>query len=84
MLMINPLSNPMTTLNAISEMIEYSRSLMTRICELIRTAQISKQVDLMIATLQKERRQLRKYIENLEQEIMISQEEATLEPSERI
>jgi hypothetical protein len=34
MLMITPLSNPMTTLNAISEMIEYSRSLTRRIYEL--------------------------------------------------
>jgi hypothetical protein len=54
MLMITPLSNPMTTLNAILEMIEYSRLLMTGICEFIRAAHISKQVDPTVATLRKE------------------------------
>jgi hypothetical protein len=72
----------MTTLNAIGEMIEYSRSLTTRIYELIRAAHISKQVDLMIATLRKERHQLWKHTEKLEREILISQEEAIPELSE--
>jgi hypothetical protein len=62
----------MAMLNAISEIIEYSRSLTTRICELIRAVHISKQVDPMTATLRKERHQVWKHIENLEREILIS------------
>jgi hypothetical protein len=65
-------------------MIEYSRALMTRNCELIRAAHISRQVDLMIVTLQKEGCQLWKDTETLNREILISQEEATREPSEGI
>jgi hypothetical protein len=71
--------NPMTTLNAISEMIDYSRSLTTRICELIRAAHISQQVDLMIPTVRKERHQLWKHNDKFEREILISQKEATPE-----
>jgi hypothetical protein len=78
------LSNPMTTPNAISEMTESSRSLTTRICELLRAAHISKQVNPMIATLRKGRYQLWMYIEKLGREILISQEEATPKPSEGI
>jgi hypothetical protein len=84
MLMITPLSTPMTTLNAISEMIEYSHSLTTPICELIGAAHISKQVNSMIATLRKEGHQIWKHIETLEREILISQDEATPEPSEGV
>jgi hypothetical protein len=58
MLMITALSNPMTMLNAISEMVDDSRSLMTRICELVRAVHINKQVNPMTATLRKEKRQL--------------------------
>jgi hypothetical protein len=47
--MITTLSDPMTTLNAISDVIEYSRSLMTEIGELIQAEHIGKQVNLMIA-----------------------------------
>jgi hypothetical protein len=74
--MIIPLWNPMTTLNTISEMIEYSPSLTTRICQLIRAAHIRKQVDPMSAILRKENHQIWNYIEKLEREILVSQEEA--------
>jgi hypothetical protein len=84
MLMATPLSNSMMMLNAISEMIEYSRSLTTRIHELIRAAHVSILVDPMIATLRKERHQVWKHIEKLEREILISQEEVIPEPSEGI
>jgi hypothetical protein len=42
MRMITPLSNPMTMLNAISEMTEYSRFLTMRIYELVRAVPINK------------------------------------------